>query len=136
MQFNTKVIYSSLFNKKWPDPIQFLEIVASSIEHPFWGAGGASREFAKEILSKDIRWQWLSYYLDDFAIQIDYIMRAKLNKWIFKAKLGSGALSKRLSNTEIAAKWLMDRYVAELKNLFDIRYKNHIDFIIFTKYKE
>jgi hypothetical protein len=57
MQFNTKIMYSSLFNKKWPDPIQFLEIVAFSNEHPFWGAGGASREFAKEILSKDLNFR-------------------------------------------------------------------------------
>lgn len=136
MQYNAKDLYSKLFAKRWPDPLQFIESVLNSSEHPFWGSGGACREFSKEILLKDEKWIWLNHQADDFAIEVEERMRAKLNKWLFKALLGSGGLSKKLCNTETTAKWLMDRYVNELKNLFDKRYRHHIDPLKFIQYRE
>lgn len=122
-----KELYSILFEKKWKDPIIFLQDVASRKEHPFWGSGGAGREFAREILRTDSSWEWLSSRVDDFASLIERKMRMKLNKWIFKALLDCGGLASKLCSTEQATIWLMDRYVAELKNLFDVRYKDHIE---------
>ncbi|MDX1808925.1 MAG: hypothetical protein R3331_05260 [Sulfurospirillaceae bacterium] len=122
-----KELYSSLFAAKWTDPITFLQDVAMREEHQFWGAGGAGREFAREILKIDKSWEWLAFRIDDFACLIEAKMRAKIKKWIFRAMLDCGGLAKKLCDTEQAAKWLLDRYVAELKNLFDPRYKNYID---------
>lgn len=123
----TKELYPILFEKKWKNPIMFLQDVAAKEEHPFWGSGGAGREFAREILRIDSSWEWLSSRVDDFASLIEQKMRLKLNKWIFRAMLDVGGLSSKLCNTEEATKWLLDRYVAELKNLFDPRYKNFIE---------
>jgi len=127
MQILAKELYPALFSKKWKEPIAFLQEVASLEEHPFWGSGGAGREFAREILRTDSSWEWLSSRVDDFACLIERKMRLKLNKWIFRAMLGCGGLASKLCSTEQAAIWLMDRYVGELKNLFDPRYKDFIE---------
>jgi len=124
---NAKTLYPALFEKKYQDPIDFVNEVANNEKHPFWGSGGAAREFAREILTKDAKWKWLGERLDDFAIITETNMRKKLKKWIFRAMLGRGSLAKNLCNTKGASKWLMDRYVAELKNLFDPRYKDNLD---------
>jgi hypothetical protein len=122
-----KELYPILFEKKWKDSILFLQDVAVKEEHPFWGSGGAGREFAREILRTDSSWEWLSHRVDDFAVLVERKMRMKLNKWIFRAMLDCGGLATKLCNTEQATTWLMDRYVAELKNLFDTRYKDFIE---------
>lgn len=138
MQILAKELYPSLFTKKWPDPILFLQDVAAKEEHPFWGSGGAGREFAREILRIDSSWEWLSHRVDDFASLIERKMRMKLNKWIFRAMLDCGGLATKLCNTEEATKWLLDRYVAELKNLFDSRYKDfiEIDMVFVESYQD
>ncbi len=127
MQILAKELYPALFSKKWKEPIAFLQEVAAREEHPFWGSGGAGREFAREILRTDSSWEWLSHRIDDFASLIERKMRMKLNKWIFRAMLECGGLASKLCSTEQATTWLMDRYVAELKNLFDARYKDFIE---------
>lgn len=38
-----------------------------------------------------------------------------------------GILKRNMCDTESTAKWLLNRYISELKNLFDKRYKNHIN---------
>lgn len=133
-----KELYPKLFAKKWKEPVAFLKDVALKEEHPFWGSGGAGREFAREILRTDSRWKWLGNRVDDFACLIEEKMRMKLNKWIFKALLDVGGLSNKLCSTEQATEWLMDRYVSELKNLFDNRYKNYIkiDEIFIESYED
>jgi len=50
MKMVAKELYPFLFAKKWKYPILFLQDVAAKEEHPFWGSGGAGREFAREIL--------------------------------------------------------------------------------------
>ena len=124
---HSKNLYANLFAKKWQDPILFVQDAAKYEDHPIWGSGGAGREFAREILKNDAKWAWLGDRIDDFANLIENRMRLKLNKWLFRALLDCGGLSKKLCSTEEASKWLMDRYVAELKNLFDKKYKNSID---------
>lgn len=127
MLLHNKELYPFLFAEKWSDPVEFVQDVASDEQNPFWGSGGAAREYAKEVLKFDNQWKWLAYRVDDFACLIENTMRLKINKWLFKALLGCGGLAKKICSTEEAAKWLMNRYVSELKNLFDTRYKNHID---------
>lgn len=136
MLFKAKEIYSVQYAKKYPDPYEFVNGVASNLEHEFWGTGGAGREFAREILAISRSWRWLSRNIDDYALFMENDMRKKLSDWIWKSHFEKSSLANHLTNTESAACWLMDRYVNELKNLFDIRYKNHIKRIHFTSYEE
>ena len=122
-----KILYPPLLAKRWPDPLDFLSAAAHDINHPMWGPGGAGREFVREILSRDNSWSWLADRIDDFAGLIEETIRKKLNRWIWRSHFEVGGLWERLCDTETTAKWLMDRYVAELKNLFDAKYKNYID---------
>ena len=63
-------------------------------------------------------------------------MRKKLATWIWKANFGKGAMSKKLCDTETVVRWLMDRFTNEIKNLFDSRYKNHLEPVNFITYEE
>ncbi|WOE70506.1 hypothetical protein RZR97_02780 [Hydrogenimonas thermophila] len=118
-----KKLYPDLWVKKWNEPLAFLEAFATG---NYLILGGC-RDFAKEILSRDPSWKWLGERVDDFGSLVEEKMRKKVQKWIWRSYFGVGALSNRLCSTEMTAKWLMDRYVNELKNLFDKRYKDALD---------
>jgi len=119
----SKKMYPSLWANRWHEPYGFLEAFATGDDLIL----GGCRDFAREILAKDARWAWLGERVDDFGSLIEEKMRKKVQKWIWRSYFEVGALAKRLCDTETTAKWLLDRYVAELKNLFDRRYKDHLD---------
>lgn len=133
MLYKIKTVYAECFAKKYSDPFEFVNSVASNLDHEFWVAG---RDFASEILSKSNKWHYLSEHVDDYAGFMENEMRKKLSKWIWNIHFEKSTLAYRMNNTESAARWLLDRYVNELKNLFDPRYKNHIEWIQFASYKE
>lgn len=134
--YRIKQVYSMLYAKKYPDPYDFINSVALNLEHEFWGTGGAGREFAREILARSPSWYWLSRNIDDYAIFMEDDMRKKLLQWIWNSYFDKSYLADHMTGTGSAVCWLMDRYVNELKNLFDERYKNHIKRIHFTSYEE
>lgn len=136
MLYKIKTVYVECFSKKYPDPLEFVNGIASDSEHEFWGSGGAGREFAREILSKSDSWYWLSLHVDDYALFIEEEMRKKLSRWIWNSYFEESSLANHMTDTASTARWLLDRYVNELKNLFDKRYKNHIKPIHFTSYEE
>jgi hypothetical protein len=125
-------LYAAMF----VDPWELVNNMALNEEHVFWGAGGTAREFAREILVYDSDWSWLVYVLDDYANLVESDMRRKMLDWIWKAYFGNGAMYKRLCDTETVVRWLMDRYTNELKNLFDARYKNHLEAVKFITFEE
>lgn len=131
-----KELDSRLYASKFFDPWALVNEIALNEDHIFWGAGGTAREFAREILMFDVSWSWLAYRLDDYAHLVEESMRKKMFNWIWKARFDQGALSKRLCNTEMLVRWLMDRYTNELKNLFDSRYKNHLEPVNFIIFEE
>lgn len=133
-----KKLYPLLFSQKWPDSLEFLNSILNA-EHPIWGAGGANREFAREILSRDRSWSWLSYRIDDFSEVVEQNMRQKIPKWKFRAQLGQGSLAHVIDDTQNVSIWLMNRYISELKNLFDSRYRlsinlKNVDYLVSNKY--
>lgn len=134
--YKIKEVYSVLFAKKYPDPYEFVNGIACNLDHAFWGSGGAGREFAREILSKSNSWYWLSLDIDDYALFMEDAMRKKLSQWIWNSYFEESSLANHMTDTGAAAQWLLDRYVNELKNLFDERYKNYIKPIHFTSYEE
>ncbi|MDD2838505.1 hypothetical protein [Sulfuricurvum sp.] len=136
MRYQIKAVYVECFAKKYSNPYEFVNAIACNPNHAFWGSGGAGREFAREILSKSHSWYWLSCHVDDYALFIEDEMRKKLSLWIWNTYFEKSTLAYHLDSTESAARWLMDRYVNELKNLFDDSYDNHIKPIKFISYEE
>lgn len=121
-----KDLFQKLFAKKWKDPMALVKDIANDIDHIFWGC---ARDFAKEILSKTPHWYWVVYYIDDYAPLVED--NIQLKKWIKWAEEGKGSLNCHLTDTQTLIRWLLDRYVNQFKNLFDVRYKNHIKAIKF-----
>jgi len=117
-----KQLYIILFAEKNDDSANFITQISQDGDHLFWGA---CRDFASEILLIDKNWKWLGYRFDDFALEIQKNMQKKLQVWLFKAQLNSNKM--KIDTIENTIYWLLDRYVAEAKNLFDKRAKNHID---------
>ena len=120
----SKRLYCELFENKETDSVHFLYAVLSNLEHHFWGA---CRDVAREVLSCQNNYKWLSFRVDDFAMFVEGNICKKLPKWIFRANLGIGGLAKHINEVSATVSWLMDRYINEMKNLFDERYKNYID---------
>jgi len=116
-----------LFEKRWPDPDIFLNEIKDK-EHPLWGPGGAGRTFAYEILGKgnQTNWRFLAEKIDDLSILVEREMLKKLPMMVWKAYLGQNAMAKHLMSTTTLTRFLLDRYVSELKNILDPRYKHHV----------
>ena len=125
---HAKELYPLLFEKKWPDPDTFLHVVQHR-SHPFWGAGGAGRTFAHEILlnGNQASWRFLVDIIDDLSMLVEIEMIKKMPKMIWKANLGQNAMSRHMMSTESLTKFMLDRYVSELKNILDPRYKHHVN---------
>ncbi|RLA77785.1 MAG: hypothetical protein DRG78_16595 [Epsilonproteobacteria bacterium] len=123
----TKQFYTNLLKYKYNDTSSFL-IEIRNENHIFWEI---CRDFTKEILLSQYSWNWLGYRVDDFALIVEKHIIEKLDKWSKKSSLSKH--SKSLEGTII---WLFDRHVNSLKNLFDKRYKNSIDFTILLDFEE
>ena len=127
----SKNLYLELFQKKWEDPLILVEDIANNKNHVFWGC---ARDFAKEILSRSPHWHWIVPNLDDYALLVENSIQLK--KWIVWSKKGKGSLNKNLTSTQTLICWLLDRYVNQIKNLFNSKYKNHIKAINFIPFDE
>jgi hypothetical protein len=114
-------LYVPLFVLKVDTPEEFANQL-SDPEHPFYGA---SREYAREILSRDASWNWLANRIDDFGNEVEKNVAKKVQKWLFRAVLGNGKMP--ICNTESTVKWLFNRMISEYKNLFDKRSRNFLD---------
>lgn len=126
----SKYLYSTLFQKKYSDPLSLINEIANDKNHIFWGC---AKDFARNILKKS-SWSWVVHNIDDYGLLVQKDM--PLKKWILWAEEGKGALAKKLTNTYDLISWLLKRYVNSIKNLFDSRYKNHIQPLIFIPYDE
>ena len=124
----TKQFYTNLLVNKYNDNVSSFLIEIRDINHMFWGI---CREFTKDILMSNVSWHWLGYRIDDFAKIIEIDMINKMEKWSEKS-----SLSKHSNSLEKTIIWLLDRHVNALKNLFDTRYTNSIDFTILVDYEE
>jgi len=123
----TRQLYTNLLINKYDDTSIFL-IEIRNENHIFWQI---CRDFSKEILCHSNAWNWLSFRVDDFASIIERDMIDKPEKWLKK-----GSLSKRSNSLEKTIHWLFDRHVNSLKNLFDSRYKNSLEFTILVNFED
>jgi len=126
-------IYIELYSKKYNDVNKLLTDISINTSHQFWDI---CRDCAEEILIKDKIWEGVAHRIDDFAILVHEYMCENLAGWLWKAQLGVGALSNHLESVSTAIKWVICRWISMLKNLFDTRYKFHIDSSYIVEYKE
>jgi len=121
----TRELYVSLFSLKVNTPEEFLDKIIDS-EHPFYRA---TREYAVEVMSRDQSWKWLANRIDDFGSEVEKIVSKKIQRWKFRALLGSGKMP--MCDVESTITWLFNRMVSEHKNiLFD---KNSAHFLDIEK---
>lgn len=128
-----KKLYIELYSKKYNDVNKLLTEISINTSHQFWDA---CRDCAVETLRKDDLWKWLSYRIDDFAFLVHEYMCKNLAGWLWKAQFSIGSLGNHLDNVANALTWVINRWVAMLKNLFDSRYRFHINASYIVSYQE
>jgi len=124
---NTQKILTDSLTKKYNDVEQLIKDVVNDELHALWIFAA---DYATEILSRDESWKWLSYRIFDFSNIVIDKMRKDLNVFIyFSFIFKNNNLTKYKENNDItnAVKWLLNRFVNELKNLFDKRSKKSLN---------
>ena len=129
---NTLNLTINLLTKKYNNVKTLLEDIANNEEHALFVF---VKDFAKETLSKDKKYFWLVDKVDDLNNLVvkqlqDFIKHYYLNV-LFVTKINKLTIFLQNNNVAAAVKWLMQRYVNILKNLFDKRSGTAIDNINF-----
>ena len=116
-------LYVQLFAKKVKSSDEFIDQITDH-HHPFYGA---SRDVAREILSKTEggKWRWLAERLDDVGSLVEKEVARKVQKWKIRAILSTGRMP--LCDPQSTIKWLFIRMVNEYKNLLDPNRANYLD---------
>jgi len=129
---NSKKLYIKLISNQYNDVDTFMKDIQNR-EHYLWGV---CRDCAQEILIHDNSWKWLAHRVDDFSPNATQYLLSKLPEWHWKAGFGSNALSLRLHSVKETIQWVIDRWIAMLKNLFNPRYKFHLKPSYIVPYEE
>ena len=136
MRMNTLELTTNLLTKKYNDVNVLLKDLARNEEHALFVF---AKDFAKEILNKDEKYYWLTDKVDDLNSLIVKQMQNFLKKHyievLFPIKINKLTIYLQKNNVTAATKWLMQRYVNNLKNLFDKRSSkglDRIDYIYFN----
>lgn len=118
---NLRQLYSILIIKKHNN-IDFFLLSIKNHKNFFWEC---CRDVTEETLLVNKKWNWLGSRVDDFAHIVELDVIRKLEKW---RRSGSFAIVCNRNSLEDVVNWLFERYISMLKNLFDTRYKNSLDF--------
>lgn len=114
-QRNSKEFYAGLIIKKYKNNTDlFIKDIMNGDTLVF----ECCRDFAREILSVSVNWHWLSYRVDDFAINVELYIIKNVNKWIDKKMQKN-----RFDIFHSLIYWFFDRYVNTMKNIVDKRYR-------------
>jgi len=122
LKMNTLKLTTNLLTKKYNNVYNLLKDLANNEEHALFVF---AKDFAVEILQRDIKYNWLLdkvYDLNNLVVtQLqNYIKNYYLNV-LFATKANKLTVYLQNNNTAGAVKWLLERYVNILKNLFDKR---------------
>jgi len=125
---NTLTLTINLLSKKYTSVKTLLEDIINNEEHAIFVF---AKDFAREILVKDSRYNWLIdkiYDLNSLVVKQlqNFIKRYYLNV-LFVTKTNKLTIYLQKNNVKAAVKWLMERYVNILKNLFDKRSKKSLN---------
>jgi len=129
---NALELTTNLLTKKYNNVKDLLEDIASNEEHALFVF---ARDFAIEILSKDEKYFWLVDkvdYLNTLVVtNIQNFIKKNYLEVLFPVKTNKLTFYLQTNNVKNAIKWLMQRYVNSLKNLFDKRSSKAIDNLVF-----
>ena len=129
---NALELTTNLLTKKYNNVKDLLEDIASNEEHALFVF---ARDFAIEILSKDEKYSWLVDkvdYLNTLVVtNIQNFIKKNYLEVLFTVKTNKLTFYLQTNNVKNAIKWLMQRYVNSLKNLFDKRSSKAIDNLVF-----
>jgi len=136
---NTLTLTINLFANKYKNVENLLKDIANNEEHALFVF---ARDFAREILSKNREWAWLIdkiYDLNSLVVKNlqNYLKTYYLNV-LFVTKVNKLTIYLQKNDVAAATKWLLERYVNILKNLFDKRSSrglDRIDYIYFNSLK-
>jgi len=120
---NTLNLTIQLLLKKYKNVDDLIKDVVRNEEHPIFVFG---KDFAKEITAKSENWNWINENLiDDLnSIVVNNIQKFLVKNYIdvlFVTKNNNLTYFLSTNNTKGAIKWLIERYVNVLKNVFDKR---------------
>ena len=125
---NVLELITNLLTRKYSNVENLLKDLVKNEEHALFVFG---KDFAKEILSKDARYTWLVDKIDDLNNLVVKQMQNFIKKYylevLFPIKLNKLTIYLQKNDVAAAVKWLMERYVNNLKNLFDKRSSKVID---------
>ena len=135
---NTLDLTINLIAKKYDKVELLLRDIAKDEEHAIFVF---SRDFAKVILKKDAKFGWLADSVDDLNSIVvnniqNFIKKYYINV-LFVTKNNKLTMFLQTNNIKGAIKWLMERYVNILKNLFDKRSSiglDNISYIYFNSF--
>jgi len=129
---NTLELTTILLTKKYNNVYNLLKDLANDKEHSLFIF---TKDFAREILSKDTSFCWLVDKIDDLnnlvVKQIQDFLKKYYLEVLFPTKINKLTIFLQKNNVAAAIKWLMQRYVSILKNLFDKRSSKAIDNLSF-----
>ena len=133
---NTLELTTILLTKKYNNVYNLLKDLANDKEHSLFIF---TKDFAREILSKDTSFCWLVDKIDDLnnlvVKQIQDFLKKYYLEVLFPTKINKLTIYLQKNNVAAAVKWLMQRYINTLKNLFDKRSSrglDRIDYIYFN----
>jgi len=129
---NTLNLTINLLTKKYKDVKKLLNDIVNDEEHALFVF---CKDFAREMLAKDLRYNWLVDKIDDLNNLVVKQLQNFVNKYylnvLFVTKTNKLTIYLQTNNVKNAIKWLMERYVNILKNLFDKRSSKALDNISF-----
>jgi hypothetical protein len=125
---HTKQLLIDSIIKKYSNVEELIKDIVENEVHILWIF---AKDYAEEILKKDANWKWLSYRVFDFSSIVIDKMQKDLNTFIYFSfifKNNKLAKYKEANDIKKAVKWLLNRFVNDMKNLFDKRSSNSINF--------
>jgi len=129
---NALELTTYLLIKKYKSVETLLKDIANDEEHALFVF---CKDFAREILSKDEKYFWLVDkvdYLNTLVVtNIQNFIKKNYLEVLFPVKTNKLTIHLQTNNVKNAIKWLMERYVNILKNLFDKRSSKALDNISF-----
>ena len=139
IKMNTLDLTINLIAKKYDKVELLLRDIAKDEEHAIFVF---SRDFAREILERDAKFYWLTNKVNDLNSIVvnniqNFIKKYYINV-LFVTKNNKLTIFLQTNNVKDATKWLMERYVNILKNLFDKRSSlglDNISYIYFNSLK-
>ncbi|GIT98819.1 hypothetical protein [Sulfurovum sp. TSL1] len=131
MQLDENYIY--IFEKKYPGSIELIQSAIQDEYHLLWYL---CKDFAAKMLTCNPSWQWLGLRIDDFSLLATQYMCKRLPVWIWRSNFELGSLCHVICSIEDTVRWLANRWVSTLKNLFDPRYSYHISPSFLTIFDE